>query len=479
MSEAPVRTRPTTPGPTPGTPGPTPGALPGQTPPGGPPRDAPRRRRPILPWIILLVVVGAITFALLRPHAKTEGGQRAGGHRGQHGAAGEAPQPVTEQAARTGDMPVTLTELGTVTPLATVTVQSQISGYLMQVNFQEGQEVHRGDQLALIDPRPYIATRDQYVGQLARDNALLGQARIDLARYQLLLRQHSIASQQADDQVYLVNQYVGTVRSDQAQIDSASLNIGYCHITAPVDGRVGLRQVDAGNYVTPGLANGLVVLTELHPISVIFSVPEDNLETLMTRLRAGAVLPVEAYDRTDTAHVASGRVAVVDNQVDVNTGTVKLRAVFDNKDERLFPSQFVNARLLLDTVHDAVLVPTNAVQTGPEGQFVYVVRRGTAASEAAPAPPNPKPDAAKPEAAKPEAAKPAGRASDTVTVRNITAGVSSSAETVITSGLQAGEVVVTDGTEHLREGSRVVVPPPPGAAAAPGQHRHHHRQAAQ
>ncbi len=457
MSEAPVRTRPTTPA--------LPGELPGQAPPGGPTRGAPRRRRPILPWIILLVVVGAIAFALLRPHAKTD---TARPHRGQHAAAGDAPQPVTEQAARIGDMPVTLTELGTVTPLATVTVQSQISGYLMQVNFQEGQEVHRGDQLALIDPRPYIATRDQYAGQKAHDEALLGQARIDLTRYQTLLRQHSIASQQVDDQVYTVGQYEGTVRSDQAQIDSANLNIAYCHITAPVDGRVGLRQVDAGNYVTPGLTNGLVVLTELHPISVIFSVPEDNLETLMGRLRAGAVLPVEAYDRTDTNHLASGRVAVVDNQVDVNTGTVKLRAVFDNADERLFPSQFVNARLLLDTIHNAVLVPTNAVQTGPQGQFVYVVKRGA----------NPAPSAA-PADAKSGAANPPAHASDTVTVRTVTSGVTSAADTVITSGLKAGEVVVTDGTEHLREGARVVVPPPPGANPVPGQHRHHHRQAAE
>nr|WP_321986398.1 efflux RND transporter periplasmic adaptor subunit [uncultured Lichenicoccus sp.] len=458
MSEAPVRTRPA-------PAGPIPGERPGQVPPGGPTEGA-RRKRPILPWVILLVVVGAIAFALLRPHAKTDTGHA---RHGQQGAAGDAPQPVTEQAARTGDMPVTLTELGTVTPLATVTVQSQISGYLMQVNFQEGQEVHRGDQLALIDPRPYIATRDQYAGQMARDNALLGQARIDLARYQTLLRQHSIASQQVDDQVYQVGQYQGTVRSDQAQIDSANLNIAYCHITAPVDGRVGLRQVDAGNYVTPGLTNGLVVLTELHPISVIFSLPEDNLETLMGRLRAGAVLPVEAYDRTDTAHLSSGKVAVVDNQVDVNTGTVKLRAIFDNNDERLFPSQFVNARLLLDTIHGAVLVPTNAVQTGPQGQFVYVVKQGVTGSA----------PGAKADDAKSDPTKGGASVADTVTVRTVGTGVSSSADTVITSGLQPGEVVVTDGTEHLREGAKVVVPPPAGTSAVPGQHRHRRRQAAE
>ena len=187
----------------------------------------------------------------------------------------------------------------------------------------------------------------------------------------------------------------------------------------------------------------------------------------MTRLRAGAVLPVDAYDRTDTVHLATGKVAVVDNQVDVNTGTVKLRAIFDNKDERLFPSQFVNARLLLDTIHNAVLVPTNAVQTGPQGQFVYVVRHAPAQVAAAP------------EVAKDGKTPAAEPAADTVTVRNVTTGVNSSAETVVATGLQAGEVVVTDGTEHLREGAKVVVPPPPGTTAAAGQHRHHHRQAAE
>ncbi len=419
------------PGVAPRPPGADPGAIPGA-----------RRRRRLLPWIVLALAVAAIGWALLRPHPKPD---RAPGGKGRHAAVGaDAVQPVTAGAARVGDMPLILTELGTVTSLATVTVQSQISGYLLQVNFQEGQEVHRGDQLALIDPRPYEATRDQYLGQLARDTASLNQARVDYARYQGLLRQHSIAKQQVDDQLYQVGQYEGTVRTDQAQIDSAKLNIAYCHITAPVDGRVGLRQVDAGNYVTQGLTNGLVVLTMLHPISVIFSVPEDSLDTISARLRAGAVLPVEAYDRTNTTHLASGHVAVLDNVVDTTTGTVKLRAVFDNADERLFPNQFVNARLLVDTVHDAVLVPTSAVQTGPQGQFVYLI----------------KPDS-------------------TVAVRAVATGAASASDTVVASGLASGDRVVTDGTEHLREGSKVMIP----TAAQQGQtapqaatpHRHRHR----
>ncbi len=427
------------PGPAQAPVGPRPAALP----PGA------RRRRRLLPWIVLALAVAAIGWALLRPHPKPDGA--AAGKGRHHAAAGaDAVQPVTAGAARIGDMPLILTELGTVTSLATVTVQSQISGYLLQVNFQEGQEVHRGDQLALIDPRPYEATRDQYLGQLARDNAALNQARVDYARYQGLLRQHSIAKQQVDDQLYQVGQYEGTVRTDQAQIDSATLNIAYCHITAPVDGRVGLRQVDAGNYITQGLTNGLVVLTMLHPISVIFSVPEDSLDAISARLRAGAVLPVEAYDRTNTTHVASGHVAVLDNVVDTTTGTVKLRAVFDNADDRLFPNQFVNARLLVDTVHGAVLVATSAVQTGPQGQFVYLI----------------KPDG-------------------TVAVRSVTTGAASATDTVIASGLASGDRVVTDGTEHLRDGSKVMIPTAvqqgqtdPGAAK-PHRHRHRPDQAAE
>lgn len=420
------------------------GPAPVTNPPGVRPDSPGRRRgRVWLPWLILLLVVAAIAWALLRPHKAADHAGRAGHHAGATNADGslaDAAQPVVAQIAHIGDMPVTLTELGTVTSLATVTVQSQISGYLMAVNFIEGQEVHRGDQLALIDPRPYEATRDQYLGQLARDNAALNQARLDLNRYQGLLRQHSIAKQQADDQVYVVGQDEGTVRTDQAQIDSAKLNIAYCHITAPVDGRVGLRQVDAGNYITQSMTNGLVVLTLLHPISVIFSVPEDNVDAINDRLHAGAVLPVDAYDRSNVTHIATGHVAVLDNQVDTTTGTVKLRAVFDNKDERLFPNQFVNARLLVDTIHHAVVAPSSAVQNGPQGQFVYVVK-----------------------------------ADNTVEVRTVTTGVAAASDIVIATGLAAGEKVVTDGTEHLRAGSKVMEPAnqPAAPAGNPDKKRHH------
>ena len=417
-----------------------------QTAPGQQTRPQRRRLRRLLPWIVLVLVVAAIAWALLRPHPKPPAG-------GRHGAGAQTmAQPVAVGTASVGDMPVVLTELGTVTSLATVTVQSQITGYLLAVNFQEGQEVHRGDQLALIDPRPYEATLHQVEGQRARDTASLNQAKVDLARYQGLLRQHSIAQQQVADQVYLVGQDQGTVQSDEAQVESATLNIAYCHIKAPVDGRVGLRQVDAGNYITQNITGGLVVLTMLHPISVIFSVPEDNIAAISARLRAGAVLKVEAYDRTNTVHLASGHVAVLDNVVDTSTGTVKLRAIFDNSDETLFPNEFVNARLLVNTVHNALLVPPGAIQTGPQGPFVYVVK------------PN-----------------------DTVAVRSITVGPASPTAVVVAGGLAAGEKVVTDGTEHLSNGAKVAVPTaaPSGSASSSAsasksgsprdgtRHRHH------
>jgi len=418
---------------------PAPPHAPGPTRPGEPPVRARTRGRRVLPWIVLILIVGAVAWALLRPRGTTPA---PGGH---HQVSGNVAQPVAEAAARTGDMPIVLTELGTVTPLATVTVQSQIAGYLLDVNFTEGQEVHRGQQLALIDPRPYQATRDQYQGLLTRDMAALNQAKIDLARYELLLRQHSIAEQTVADQRYTVGQEEGAVQTDHAEIEAAELNIAYCHITAPVDGRVGLRQVDAGNYVTQSMTNGLVVVTQLHPISVIFSVPEDVLGEVSDRIASGAKLPVDAYDRTDTKKIASGVVTVLDNVVDTATGTVKLRAVFDNKENHLFPNQFVNARMLLDTLHDAVLVPTSAVQTGPQGQFVYVVGGDSK-----------------------------------VAIRTVKTGASNGTDTVIASGLKTGETVVTDGTDHLRGGSKVMVPkaPPPGQAAPGGAPRHRHRPAA-
>ncbi|WP_090687825.1 MdtA/MuxA family multidrug efflux RND transporter periplasmic adaptor subunit [Paraburkholderia phenazinium] len=370
--------------------------------------------------------------------AQTSGGARHG--RGGASAFANQPQPVHVATATQGDMPVVLTALGTVTPLATVTVQTQLSGTLQTVAFQEGQMVKKGDLLAQIDPRPYQISLENAEGALARDKALLATARLDLKRYQTLLAQDSIASQQVDTQASLVQQYEGTVKSDQANIDTYKLDLIYARITAPVAGRVGLRQVDPGNYVTPNLTNGIVVITQLQPISVIFTTSEDNLPQIMKQVQTGAKLSVTAYDRSNTTSLAGGTLETLDNQIDTTTGTLKLRAMFNNEDNLLFPNQFVNARLLVDTIHDAVIVPTSAVLNGSMGQFVYVV----------------KPDS-------------------TVTVRPVKIGPVDGERTSIASGLQAGERVVIDGSDRLKEGAKITIPAenPGGASGASGAHGGH------
>ncbi|ERI32219.1 efflux transporter, RND family, MFP subunit [Burkholderia cenocepacia BC7] len=345
------------------------------------------------------------------------------------------PQPVQVATATQGEMPIVLSALGTVTPLANVTVKTQLSGYLQSVSFQEGQIVKKGDVLAQIDPRPYQVALENAEGTHARDAALLATARLDLKRYQTLLSQDSIASQTVDTQASLVKQYEGAVKTDQAAIDSAKLNLTYARITAPVSGRVGLRQVDPGNYVTPGDTNGIVVITQLQPMSVIFTTSEDNLPQILKQVNAGRKLSVTAYNRNNTVPLETGSLATLDNQIDTSTGTVKLRANFDNKEGMLFPNQFVNTRLLVDVLRNATIVPTSAVLTGSIGQFVYVV----------------KPD-------------------NTVTVRKVTIGPVDGERTSIVSGVMLGERVVTDGSDRLREGSKISIPAdkPKGASGAHG-----------
>ncbi|MEC4598936.1 MdtA/MuxA family multidrug efflux RND transporter periplasmic adaptor subunit, partial [Burkholderia vietnamiensis] len=365
------------------------------------------------------------------------GAMAGGGHRGRGGPAAMAnvPQPVSVATATQGEMPIVLSALGTVTPLANVTVKSQLSGYLQSVAFQEGQIVKKGDLLAQIDPRPYQVSLENAEGTHARDAALLATARLDLKRYQTLLSQDSIASQTVDTQASLVKQYEGTVKTDQAAIDSAKLNLTYARITAPVAGRVGLRQVDAGNYVTPGDTNGIVVITQLQPISVIFTTSEDNLPAILEQVNAGRKLSVTAYNRNNTVPLETGSLETLDNQIDTSTGTVKLRATFANTTGRLFPNQFVNTRLLIDVIRNATIVPTSAVLTGSIGQFVYVV----------------KPD-------------------NTVTVRKVKTGPVDGERTSIVSGVAVGERVVTDGSDRLREGSKISIPAdkPNGASGASG-----------
>ena len=412
-----------------------------------------RRGRAWLFVVLVVLLVGALIY--WHPWSRTA----------THATAAVAPIPVAVATATDGSMPVVLTELGTVTPLATITVQSQISGYLLQVDFTEGQDVKRGDQLALVDPRPYQATLEQYQAQLARDTASYNQAKMDLARYQALGKQASIAKQTLDDQVYTVAQDAATLKVDQAQIDTEKLDLEYCHVRAPVDGRVGLRQIDAGNYVTSSETNGLVVITELKPISVIFTVAEDEIQPILSRMGDGATLPVDAYDRTDTTKLSTGTLETIDNQVDTSTGTVKLRAIYPNADERLFPNEFVNAHLLLNTLQNVVIVPNAAIQTGPNGPFVYQVvpltadeiRRAREAAHRMRAGGHAGGGGAGGQHHRNGGGLAPGSARDKVVVRVIKTGHSDGTDTVVSSGLSSGAQVVTDGIDRLKDNAPVIL----------------------
>ena len=391
-----------------------------------------RRHRVVI--FLVLGILGFI-FVLVRfvhyrqqQHQEEAQAARANRFRARPGQQGQVnPVAVSVATVTSGDLTVRIPALGTITPLATVTVKTQINGQLQKILFTEGQLVKQGDPLALIDPRPYEATLAQQEGNLRKDQAQLAEARVDLKRYEDLITQDSVAQQQVDTQRALVDQYVGQVASDEAQIKAAKVNLIYCHITAPVTGRVGLRQVDQGNYVTPGDANGIVVITELQPITAIFPIPEDNVTKVMQRLHDGATLTAEAYDRTNSAKIAEGKVLTVDNQIDLTTGTVKLRALFDNKDNTLFPNQFINIQLLVDDLKNQVVMPNAAVHRGaPNGvttTFVYLVN-----------------------------------ADGTVSVRPVTLGVVDGEHVAVTAGLTPGNIVVTEGGDRLRDGASVQLP---------------------
>ena len=389
--------------------------------------------------LILLAVLLVLVFMAVKniSHPPQQPGQRRFGQgRNFAGAGFNQAVSVAVATVSTGDVQVRIPALGTVTPLATVTVRTQISGQLQKVAFKEGQHVKKGDFLAQIDPRPYEAQLAQDRGNLRKDRSLLADAKLDLKRFEELIKEDSVAQQQLDTQRALVEQYEGTVESDLAQIRTAQINLDYTHIVSPVTGRIGLRQVDEGNYVTPGDTNGLAVVTQLQPITALFSIPEDNVGAIMQRLHDGAVLRVEAYDRSNSALLEAGKLLTVDNQIDVTTGTVRLRAQFDNEDGKLFPNQFVNIRLLQDVLHDQMVMPAAAVHRGaPDGvtsTFVYVVTPQM-----------------------------------TATVKPVTLGVADGDTIAVTSGLSVGDIVVTEGGDRLRDGAQVILPTATPAQVAP------------
>jgi membrane fusion protein, multidrug efflux system len=388
--------------------------------------STPKRR---LRWILILAVL-VVAIAIIVYRSVTFLSQ-APVRRGRFQDGGD--QPVGVARIGRGDIHLTLRALGAVTPLATVTVTTQISGYLMSVAFKEGQLVKKGQLLAQIDPRPYEVALEQDRAQLARDEAALEQARMDLTRYETLSQQQSIARQTYEDQAWTVKQDQGTVDYDKAQIKAQQLNLTYCRIVAPADGRVGLRQVDPGNYVQTSSTSGIVVLTTLKPTTVEFAVPEDSLPQIEARVRAGATLAVTAFDRANVTQLAAGQLAAVDTQVNTTTGTVMLRATFDNADETLFPSQFVNVALDLDTQRNVVTVPVRGVQRGAPGSYVYLVDD-----------------------------------QDTVHVHPVTLGARDGDFYAVESGLSPGDRVVTDGADRLRDGAKVAIPEAsktPGPAA--------------
>jgi multidrug efflux system membrane fusion protein len=319
-------------------------------------------------------------------------------------------------------MLVTLKALGTVTPIVTVTVRTQIAGQLREVAFREGQLVKAGDFLAQIDPRPYQVALDQAEAQLAKDQAGLNNAQRDLERYNTLVAQASIARQKRDSQTALVAQYKGTLQSDEAQVKAQKLNLTYARIVSPIAGRIGLRLVDTGNYVQPSDANAIAMITQLEPISVIFTLTEDGLRRVAERLHGPAKVPVTAYDRAGTSQLAEGTLEAIDNQINLTTGTVTLRGIFNNEEGALFPNQFVNVRILVENLHDVNIIPSSAIQHGAGEDFVYVVRRD-----------------------------------DTVAARTVRLGAADGERTVIVSGLETGDNVVIDGTDRLHDGTRVAI----------------------
>ncbi|MEE4407701.1 MULTISPECIES: MdtA/MuxA family multidrug efflux RND transporter periplasmic adaptor subunit [unclassified Serratia (in: enterobacteria)] len=406
--------------------------------------NAKTQRRSLLPrlLVVVIVVIAAVLiwrhFNAAAPATDTAAAARhAGGSKAPAGGRRGAPMsPVQAATATEQTVPRYLSGLGTATAANTVTVTSRVDGQLMAIHFTEGQQVKAGDLLVEIDPRPFEVQLTQALGQLAKDQATLANARRDLARYQQLAKTNLVSRQDLDTQLSLVQQTEGAIKADQGSVDSAKLQITYSRITAPIDGRVGLKLVDVGNYITSGSATGIVVITQTHPIDVVFTLPEGNIGDLLKAQKAGPI-GVEAWDRTNQTQLATGSLLSLDNQIDTTTGTIKLKARFTNEDDALFPNQFVNARLKVDTLHNAIVIPTAALQMGNEGNFVWTLSEDNKVSK-----------------------------------HRVTTGVQDSRQVVISAGLNAGDRVVTDGIDRLTEGMQVeVVTPQATPAAATPSHQ--------
>jgi len=388
-------------------------------------------------WILILAVVAIGIWYYRGARSTSEAGGKAtagksGKGRGGPGAGGFT-VPVVVATAQRGDLPVYLIGLGTVTAFNTVTIRSRVDGQIVKVNFTEGQFVHQGDALIEIDPRPYQVMLEQAEGQLAKDQAQLHDVQVDFERYQLLYNEGVVPKQQVDSQQAQVGQYQGAIKADQATIDNAKLQLVYAHITAPISGRVGLRLVDMGNIVHASDTSGLLVITQLQPISVIFTLPQDQLQQVLAKLRGGGQLPVEAFDRDDSTKIADGKLATIDNQIDPTSGTYKLKSIFSNENNVLFPNQFVNVHMLVDTKRNLVIVPASTIQRGPQGTYVYVISGG-----------------------------------ETANIRPVTIAQTTGNNIGISSGLNGGDIVVIDGQDKLQDGSKVVTSTSPAGAERGG-----------
>jgi multidrug efflux system membrane fusion protein len=378
-----------------------------------------RRRIPTWAWIVCALAVVAVWFIFRHQPTKAA-------------AKGSSPQrtvPVSAATAHTGDIGVYIDAIGTVTPVYTVSVTSRAQGQIMSVNYREGQMVHKGDSLVEIDTRPYEAALTQAQGQLAHDQALLNEALIDLDRYKAALDRNAIAKQQYEDQVQIVAQDEGTVKNDEGAVANAKVNLVYCHVSSPIDGRVGLRLVDPGNIVQANSSTTLVVITQLQPITVIFSIAEDYLAQVQPQLHAGHRMTVDVLDREQKKKIAQGFLLTVDNQIDTTTGTVKLKAEFPNRDNALFPSQFVNAHLLVETQHGVILVPTAAIQRNAQGAYVYVLTKD-----------------------------------QTAAIRTVAVGTMDG-NTAAVQGVNAGDTVAVNGFDKLQDGIKVSLRPAQGSAS--------------